>query len=271
MNFSRLYCLESVQRLWRRSRREDTPPRTDIVRGIYPTYRWAIVFFAGGIHSFSERASDRRREMGGGGDKKKLMEQVFHLKLTSKGLVRQAKKCEAEEAKEKLKIKKAMEKGNADGARVYAQNAIRKHAEQLNYLRLASRLDAVVARLASQATSQGVCGALAGIVASLHGALAVGNMQKVSRTMDAFERAFVGVEVQAAFVEGAMAGSTSLATPEESVSGLMLQVADAHGLEVGAQMPQPGIHRVAVAAPPPRSGVSEDELCRRLAQLKNKS
>jgi charged multivesicular body protein 1 len=37
-----------------------------------------------------------------------------------------------------------------DGARIYAENAIRKRSEQMNYLRLASRLDAVVARLDTQ-------------------------------------------------------------------------------------------------------------------------
>ena len=41
----------------------------------------------------------------------------------------------------------AIEKNNLDGAKIYAQNAIRKKHEQLNYLKLASRLDAVVSRL----------------------------------------------------------------------------------------------------------------------------
>ena len=38
-----------------------------------------------------------------------------------------------------------------DGARIHAQNAIRKKSEQLNYLRLSSRLDAVASRLDTQA------------------------------------------------------------------------------------------------------------------------
>ena len=48
-------------------------------------------------------------------------------------------------------VKRAIEKGNIDGAKIYAQNAIRKKTEALNYLRLASRLDAVVSRLDTQA------------------------------------------------------------------------------------------------------------------------
>ena len=85
------------------------------------------------------------------GNTEKLLNQIMELKFTSKSLQRQAKKCEKEEKSEKLKIKKAMEKGNIDGARIYAENAIRKRTAQMNYLRLASRLDAVVARLDMQA------------------------------------------------------------------------------------------------------------------------
>jgi charged multivesicular body protein 1 len=88
------------------------------------------------------------------GNTEKLMNQIMELKFTSKSLQRQARKCEKEEKETKLKVKKAIEKGNMDGARIYAENAIRKRTEQMNYLRLASRLDAVVARLDTQAKMQ---------------------------------------------------------------------------------------------------------------------
>ncbi len=62
-----------------------------------------------------------------------------------------------QEKAEKLKIKKAIEKGNLEGAKIYAQNAIRKKTEALNYLKLGSRLDAVVSRLDTQAKMQVGC------------------------------------------------------------------------------------------------------------------
>jgi len=37
-------------------------------------------------------------------------------------------------------VKKAIEKGNMEGAKIYAQNAIRKRTEHLNSLRLSNRL-----------------------------------------------------------------------------------------------------------------------------------
>eukprot|EP01018_Ginkgo_biloba_P003306 Gb_30102 [translate_table: standard] len=204
----------------------------------------------------------------GKGSQEKLLEQIFQLKFTSKSLVRQAKKCEQEEKSEKVKIKKAIEKGNMDGARIYAQNAIRKHNEQLNYLRLGSRLDAVVARLSTQSKMQSISKSMSGIVKALDSALAVGNMQKISQTMDQFEKTFVNMEVQSEFVESAMAGSTSLSTPEDDVNSLMHQVADDYGLEVSVGLPQAGTNAVPLKEKAP--AVSEDDLSRRLAELKSR-
>ncbi|KAH0938422.1 hypothetical protein HID58_005883 [Brassica napus] len=128
------------------------------------------------------------------GNTDKLMNQIFDLKFTSKSLQRQSRKCEKEEKAEKLKVKKAIEKGNMDGARIYAENAIRKRSEQMNYLRLASRLDAVVARLDTQAKMATITKSMTNIVKSLESSLATGNLQKMSETMDSFEKQFVNME-----------------------------------------------------------------------------
>ncbi len=42
---------------------------------------------------------------------------------------------------------KALQKKNVEGAKIYAENAIRKKNESLNYLRLASRVDAVASKV----------------------------------------------------------------------------------------------------------------------------
>ncbi|KAG5590937.1 hypothetical protein H5410_041451 [Solanum commersonii] len=75
----------------------------------------------------------------------------MELKFTSKSLKRQAQKCEKDDKFQNLKMKKAIEKGNMDNARIYAENVIRKRNEQMNYLRLSFRFDIIVARLDTQA------------------------------------------------------------------------------------------------------------------------
>ncbi|CAM6029978.1 unnamed protein product [Sphagnum balticum] len=202
------------------------------------------------------------------GNSEKLMEQVMELKLTCKTLNRQARKCEKEEKAEKLKVKRAIEKGNMDGARIYAENAIRKRNEQSNYIRLASRLDAVVSRLDTQAKMMAINKSMVSIVKALDSALASSNLQKMSETMDQFEQQFVNMEVQSEFVENAMVGSTSLSTPEDEVNSLMQQVADDYGLEVSVGLPQAASHATAVKAP---EVSAEDDLIRRLTELKTVS
>lgn len=109
----------------------------------------------------------------------KLLDQIFNLKFTSKQLNKQSQKSSKDEKAERLKVKKAIEKGNLEGAKIYAQNAIRKKNESLNYLRLASRLDAVVSRLDTQAKMQTVNKSMAGIVKALDKSLQSNNLEQV--------------------------------------------------------------------------------------------
>jgi charged multivesicular body protein 1 len=168
---------------------------------------------------------------------RQMMDQVFNLKFTSKQLNKASKKAEKDEKAEKLRVKAAIEKGNIDIAKVYAQNAIRKKSEALNYLRLASRLDAVSSRLDTQVKMNQVNASMVGIVNSLDVALAGNNLEKMAETMDKFESQFETLDVQTGVVEQAMHNQAALSTPEEDVNDLMQQVADEHGLEVSLGLP----------------------------------
>ena len=63
----------------------------------------------------------------------KLTKSLFDLKMASKTLQRESKKCEKEEAKEKKLIKTCIEKNNLEGARIHAENSIRNHNQALQY------------------------------------------------------------------------------------------------------------------------------------------
>lgn len=104
---------------------------------------------------------------------------MFNLKFMAKQLNRSAIKCEKDEKAERLKVKKAIEKNNTEGAKIYAQNAIRKKHEQINYLKLASRLDAVVSRLDTQAKMSMVNRNMMAITKNLEKALQANNLEKV--------------------------------------------------------------------------------------------
>ena len=97
----------------------------------------------GGVPCMGNEAS------GGGGSMAAVQNQLFNIKFTAKEIHRMSKKCEKEHTQELTKVKKAMEKGDAGSARIYAENAIRIKNTGTGYLRMASRLEAVASRLES--------------------------------------------------------------------------------------------------------------------------
>ncbi len=81
---------------------------------------------------------------------------LFNLRFTTKQLEKLSKKAEKEEAVQKAKVKKALQSGNVDTAKIYAENAIRKKNESLNFLRMASKVDAVRCKVQSAVTMKAV-------------------------------------------------------------------------------------------------------------------
>ena len=55
-----------------------------------------------------------------------------------------------------MTLLQAISQKNIEGAQIYAENAIRKKNEGLNYLRFAARVDAVQAKVQTAMTMKGV-------------------------------------------------------------------------------------------------------------------
>ena len=111
------------------------------------------------------------------------------MKFTSRQLARLATKCEKQEAEKKAKIKKAMEKGDLETARIYAQDAIRIKNTATNYLRLSSRVDAVASRVESAIKMQQVTKQMGQVTKGMDKVLAGMNVDEISKVMDKFEGA----------------------------------------------------------------------------------
>uniref|UniRef100_A0A3B4A390 Charged multivesicular body protein 1B n=1 Tax=Periophthalmus magnuspinnatus TaxID=409849 RepID=A0A3B4A390_9GOBI len=124
---------------------------------------------------------------------------LFNLKFAAKELQRNAKKCEKEEKAEKSKVKKAIQKGNVEVARIHAENAIRQKNQSLNFLRMSAR---------------------------------------ISCLMDKFEQQFETLDVQTAQMEDTMSSTTTLTTPQNQVESLLHEMADEAGLDLNMELPQ---------------------------------
>ena len=93
-----------------------------------------------------------------------IEKQLFNMKFTSKQLQRMSNKSQKDYDKELLKVKKAMEKGDAESARIHAENAIRIKNTGTGYLRMASRLEAVASRLESAIKMQQISKQMGNVV-----------------------------------------------------------------------------------------------------------
>jgi charged multivesicular body protein 1 len=65
-----------------------------------------------------------------------------------------------------------------DGAQIYAQNAIRKKNEAINYLRLASRVEAVASKVQTAVSLKQVTKSIAGVVQQMDKAMQSMNLEQ---------------------------------------------------------------------------------------------
>ncbi len=155
---------------------------------------------------------------------------LFQLKLSAKQLVKASKKCEKEEQSEKLKAKKAIQKGNHDGARLYAGNAIRKHSEALNLLRLSSRVDTMASRVQTAITMRNTSQNMMVICRDMDKALARMDLNTMTALMDKFENQNEQIDITTDVMEDSI--NTKNVGEQAQVDELLHQIADEAGLEI---------------------------------------
>ncbi len=194
---------------------------------------------------------------------------MFQLKFCSKQLDRLSKKAEKEQRANEKKVRQQLEKGNQEGARIYAENAIRKKNESLNYLRMSGKVDAVASRVQSAQAMKGVAKNMGSVVKSLDKAINSMELQKISAVMDKFESQFEDLDVKTSVMEDAMGVATTTATPISQVDDLIKQVADEAGLDIQAQLAAvPTSDPTSVASATAATASEADPLSKRLAALR---
>merc|ERR1711899_164925 len=191
---------------------------------------------------------------------------LFNLKFAAKQLNRDSKKAEKEEKAERAKLKKAMEKGNMEVARIHAENAIRQKNQSLNFLKMSARVDAGASRVQSAVQTKKVTNSMSGVVKAMDSAMKSMNLEKISNLMDRFEKDFEDLDVQTSVMEGAMNQTTATNVPTDAVETLMKQSADEVGIELNMDLPTAADNTIGTTVQ--SSTTEQDELSQRLARLR---
>ncbi|KNC85652.1 hypothetical protein SARC_02173 [Sphaeroforma arctica JP610] len=174
--------------------------------------------------------------MFGNNSKKQLEDAYFQMKLASKQLARQSVKAEKEAKQAENKVKLNMQKGNPENARIFAENAIRKKQESVNFLRMSSRLDATSSRIQTAITMQTVTKSMGMATKGMDKALQSMDLVKITSIMEKFESQFEDLDVQTGVMDNAMSGAVTSSVPEDQVEALISQVADEHGLQMQEEL-----------------------------------
>nr|CUU98924.1 hypothetical transcript [Hymenolepis microstoma] len=195
---------------------------------------------------------------------------IFELRYNEKQLERFAAKAEQESKAHRTKLKKALEARNVDMARIHAENSIRKHREGVQYLTLASRLDAVQSRVQTAITMKSMTRDLGKVTNRLKASMKTMNLEKIESVMSEFEKTFTDLDVHTSTVETSMNSTLATSAPDNEIQSLIKQVAEENGLEVeaamlGAQVPTDSI----AASNKDSSAQADDALSQRLAALRN--
>jgi charged multivesicular body protein 1 len=165
-----------------------------------------------------------------------LQNLVFNMKFTCKQLEKSSKRAEKDSEKEKINIKKALEKGNVEAAKIYAQNSIRKRSESLNYLRLASKVDAAASRINTAVQMQAVGKALGATVSGMSKVLESMDPLKIAQVMDKFEEQVGAMDVGLGTMEASFQNSQASTVPASEVDSLLEQIAAEGNMEISAKI-----------------------------------
>ncbi|CAJ1033628.1 Snf7, putative [Leishmania lindenbergi] len=191
---------------------------------------------------------------------------LFNIKFASKQMTKSAATSEKSAEKERLNVKKALEKGNPEAARIYAENAIRKRNESLNYLRLASRLDAASSRIQTAVQMKMVTKAMSTTVKGMDKVLSSMDPMRIATVMDAFEQQVGTMDVNLGTMDAAFENSSASTVPVTEVDSLMEQVAAANNIDLSAKLSNKPLGN-SIAMPERKQDVDEDDISERLKAL----
>merc|ERR1711970_340747 len=209
--------------------------------------------------------TQKEREMGLFSKGPDLNDVIFQLRMSSKQLEREAKRAEKEEKAMRKKVKKAIKDQRIEFAQIHAESAIRKKNEGLNYLRLASRVDAVASKVKSAQGMKNVTKTMGQTTKQLDAAMKSMNLEKITATMDKFEKSFENLDLTTQVMDGSMGDAMATSAPSGQVDALIQQVADENNLQIANDM---------AAAPIGNSSLAQEQkeaqqLDTRLAQLRS--
>ena len=175
--------------------------------------------------------------MGINNSKPDLYKIHIDLKLRAKTLERNSKTADKNEIKERDKIKKAIEQGSHEKARLYAQNAIRNRNVSKSLLKLACRIEAISEKIKHADQIDNVVKQMGNINTILEGTMDYKNIASMSNAMESFEKSFENLDVYSETMGNTIDESTACMNDEDEIRELISAEADKHSIDINNLFP----------------------------------
>lgn len=175
----------------------------------------------------------------GNSGKKSNREHLINLKMVNRRLNKSMKKLENTERQTERKIRQAIQKGDMQAARMYAQDTVRSRKWARGYQSLISKIDGLLFKLERADAVQSIAGEMKGVAKTLINANQSLNLPEIDHLVGDMQRALDGIEETSEIMEDSMDNLFEGDTDETEIDSLLTEYGVEVGLTASAGLPLP--------------------------------
>ena len=162
----------------------------------------------------------------------KMFDTMFEFKMMAKQMQKESKKSEAQSKALIGKVKKCIEKGDYEQAKLAAADDIRQKNMVKRYRVLSSKVDTVAQRLKTAYQNQKLSEQMQNLTQQLLGAGNMMDIVKMTETMSNFEKLFDNLDINSNMMDQVFDNVNAGTVNENEVNQLIGQIAQQNGMKL---------------------------------------
>ena len=166
----------------------------------------------------------------------KMFDTIFEFKMMAKSFNKESNKAATQEKALLKKTKEAMERGDYEGAKVAAADAIRRKNDIKRYKVLSSKIETISQRLEAAYKNMTLTNSMKQLTEQMVGAAGTMDMVKINETMENFEKMFDNLDVNSEMMNQVFDNVNAGVTNETEVNQLLQQVADENNMQINEEL-----------------------------------
>ncbi len=175
------------------------------------------------------------------GTSKSSRDHIVNLRLTVRRLERAQRKLERDESKMQLKMKQSIQRGDIEGARLFATDIVRSRKWELGYQKLVSRINGLIFKLERADSAASMAEEMHGVADALRSANAQLQIPDLDRVIQDMEASIDGIEESTGTLEDGIDDLLVSDTDPVEVDRLIEQTAVELGVSTQAGLPTVGV------------------------------